>query len=319
MGALQFISSGNFIPVNKTLIRVVGLEPAVMLGELASECEYWESCNKLNDGYFYSTIENVENNTLLNGDAQRRALAKLKEMDLLDVQLKGIPAKRHIKLNTLNILALFNLREVVSTEDLVHQQVANIAASSCIKTEQQATPNFNTNNNNNKNNNSNTINSIRIPTPESGGTSKTKNSRRSLIDKDSLVTGLSKKQQTFVNQRSRLLNEYDFSEAIKEGLYQFITMLAQMNAMLAEITLRNQFDMVKNSSLPEAKKVKAIKTTIQRGWKSLEYSLNNDKTSGEYNVMKVTNEIPAMAEAGKRSREHREQFGFDYLKGDEAF
>ena len=108
MNILQLIASDSFITVNKELIKQVGLEEAIIIGELASEFDYWQKNNGLTeDGYFFSTIENVEEKTTLSEHKQRKALKNLKELGLVDVRVKGLPAKRYIKLNEENILQLF--------------------------------------------------------------------------------------------------------------------------------------------------------------------------------------------------------------------
>ena len=83
-----------------------------MLGELAGEYEYWDDREELEDGYFYTTVENVEKNTTLTKYQQAQALSKLIEYNLVDVQLKGIPAKRYIKLNEEQILKLFSKQKI---------------------------------------------------------------------------------------------------------------------------------------------------------------------------------------------------------------
>jgi hypothetical protein len=87
---------------------MIGLEETIILGELASEFDYWEKQGSLEDGYFYSTVENVQNNTTLSDHKQRKALKSLQDRGLIDVKLKGIPAKRYIKINELLVFNLFN-------------------------------------------------------------------------------------------------------------------------------------------------------------------------------------------------------------------
>lgn len=99
MGILQLLASRNFITVNKTLIQTLGIEEAIMLGELASEYDYWENNDKLEEGWFFSTVENVEENTTLTKYKQKKALDNLQKIGVLEVQRKGIPAKRYIKIN----------------------------------------------------------------------------------------------------------------------------------------------------------------------------------------------------------------------------
>ena len=108
MNILQLIASRNFIVLNKELIKILGLEEAILFGELCSEYDYWEKQDGLKDGYFFSTIENIENNTTLSDHKQRKALTNLKEKNIIDIKIMGIPAKRYIKINYEQVLEIFN-------------------------------------------------------------------------------------------------------------------------------------------------------------------------------------------------------------------
>ena len=113
MNILQLICSDNFIAVNKTLIQAVGIEPALLLGELASEAIYWQNQGKTEDGYFFSTVENVEERTTLSAYQQRKALSLLQEKGLVDViSKKGIPPKRYIRIDEEAILNIFNAQNL---------------------------------------------------------------------------------------------------------------------------------------------------------------------------------------------------------------
>lgn len=108
MNVLQLIASSSFVVVNKQLVKELGLEEALMLGELASEYSYWLDREELtDDGYFYSTVENVEDNTGLSDYKQRKALNSLKQKGLVDVDLRGLPAKRFVKIFEEQLLKLF--------------------------------------------------------------------------------------------------------------------------------------------------------------------------------------------------------------------
>ena len=108
MGILQLISTSNFITVNKDLIKELGLEEAILLGELASEYDYWNNKNEIEDDYFYSTIENIEEKTTLTAYKQRKCLENLKNKGIIDIQIRGIPAKRYIKINEEKVIEIFN-------------------------------------------------------------------------------------------------------------------------------------------------------------------------------------------------------------------
>ena len=104
MSVLKLIASNSWGVYNKEIAKKIGLEEAIILGELASEHDYWLKQNGLTaDGYFYSTVENIENQTTLSEYRQRKAINTLKSLKLIDVQLKGLPAKRYIKINETEI------------------------------------------------------------------------------------------------------------------------------------------------------------------------------------------------------------------------
>lgn len=145
MSIIQLIASSNYITVNKALIRLLGIDEAIILGELASEYEYWSRREELQDGYFYSTIENIEENTTLTEYKQRKALNNLKEQGIVSIKIKGIPAKRFIKINEEQVLNL-----------LGNNTFKNSSASSLkikeLDTEKPKGNKNNINKNNNKNN-----------------------------------------------------------------------------------------------------------------------------------------------------------------------
>lgn len=94
---LKLLSTDGYIPVNKILAKLLGINEAILLGEFITEYQYYESHGMLTeDNGFYSTIENVEENTSLSEFAQRKAIKHLVEEGILKVERKGIPAKRYI-------------------------------------------------------------------------------------------------------------------------------------------------------------------------------------------------------------------------------
>ena len=96
----EMMSSSGFIVVNKKAVRIFGLEAAALLGEFVSKEKYLKEQGELTeDGYFYSTIADVENNTSLGERKQQRIIAELKEKGVLLVEQRGLPARRHVKIN----------------------------------------------------------------------------------------------------------------------------------------------------------------------------------------------------------------------------
>ena len=146
MTILNLISNNNFITLNKNLIKAIGLEETIILGELASEYDYWSSQKALEDGYFYSTIENIEKHTTLSVHKQRKALNNLKEKGIIDIKVKGIPAKRYIKIIEKQVYELLSIQFVKNSQ------------TSLLKINKQVSENLSGNKNiNNKNINNKNI------------------------------------------------------------------------------------------------------------------------------------------------------------------
>lgn len=131
MNILQLICSDNFIVVNKTLINEFGIEPALLLGELASEAIYWQEHEKTDDGYFYSTVENIESRTSLTAYQQRKALQVLQDKGVISiVSKKGSPPKRFIKIDEDAIVKIFDIQKLKNltfeTEKTSHSKVKKL-------------------------------------------------------------------------------------------------------------------------------------------------------------------------------------------------
>ena len=127
-GISKLLSTDGFIQVNKTLIKKVGLHEAILIGELCAEYNYWEERNLLEDGFFYSTRDNIEENTGLSEHYQRKALSHLYELGIILIEKRGLPAKNYYKID-FNIL------------------LSVIETSSCQRCRQQDTESVQINNN----------------------------------------------------------------------------------------------------------------------------------------------------------------------------
>lgn len=165
MGIIDLLRKDNYIIANKTIAQTLGLDEAIIIGELASEFAYWRSKDELQDGYFYSTVENVENNTTLSAHRQRSALNNLKKAGIVDVKVMGLPARRFIKIFELE------LERVVTNklDENSHVSCDNSSPTSCEKIDELGGANFTANINNkntikNKNNQDN-INPILYSSP----------------------------------------------------------------------------------------------------------------------------------------------------------
>ena len=100
------LNEKNFIRLSRSMIKVLdesedgsGLEAAVLLCELIAEYEFYVGRKMLTeDGYFFSTVENIKNKIGLSKHKQLEAVKLLKGHGIIDCKQKGLPSKRYFKI-----------------------------------------------------------------------------------------------------------------------------------------------------------------------------------------------------------------------------
>lgn len=139
---IELLSNTGYIIVNKTLIKRIGLHEALMLGELCSEYSYWKNTGKLDEeGYFFSTRENIEENIGLSSFQQRKAMTTLKELGIIEEITKGLPAKNYYR------IVESKIAEIMDNEG-VNTKMSNNLTTGDKEIKQQDEKKFNTNKNN---------------------------------------------------------------------------------------------------------------------------------------------------------------------------
>lgn len=119
---LKTVFGSNFIKLSRPVIKIFGLNAAVLLCDLYAEYQYWLKRNKINDyGYFQSTIENVTNNTGLSSHEQRVAIEALTNYGVLKSHLYGMPAVRYFKIDKDGLEKLCN--EILMNQNKVVNDV----------------------------------------------------------------------------------------------------------------------------------------------------------------------------------------------------
>ena len=122
----SLLATNNYIPVNKILVMKLGPLEAMMFGELCSESDYWHEHNGITeDGYFFSTVDNIENKLNIKRKLQEKIVKSLASAGLLSVSKRGMPAKRYIKINEEKLVNLLVPKGLTST-DHSSQQVRTI-------------------------------------------------------------------------------------------------------------------------------------------------------------------------------------------------
>lgn len=101
----NMMAQGNYFSFHKSFAKHLGLEEAVILGDLINRYQYYRTNGKLDDeGLFYCTVGTLEADTTLSDYKQRKAIATLQNKGIINTKLKGLPAKRYIELNAEKII-----------------------------------------------------------------------------------------------------------------------------------------------------------------------------------------------------------------------
>lgn len=132
---IDLLSNTGYIIVNKEIIKKIGLYEAILLGELCSEYIYWKKKDETVNEFFYSTRENIEENTGLSAYQQRTAISNLVKKDIIVMKSEGMPLKTwyFINENKLQELLFDNIEEDTenevekpSSENVIQQDVKKI-------------------------------------------------------------------------------------------------------------------------------------------------------------------------------------------------
>ena len=89
------INPTNTVSISRHLVAVLGHNAALIYSALLSKSGYYSAHKMLDDGWFYSTIEDLNESTLLSGRQQSTAIKKLVDAGLIRCERKGLPAKRY--------------------------------------------------------------------------------------------------------------------------------------------------------------------------------------------------------------------------------
>lgn len=101
------MTTGNYRAYDFRLARYIGLEQSILLTYLCDQDKY---INKSNVGAeFYKQKKFIEFFTGLTSNQQTLALKKLKQLEIVDVVKKGMPAKNYFKINYNKIRGLKKL------------------------------------------------------------------------------------------------------------------------------------------------------------------------------------------------------------------
>ena len=105
----KLLNPDNTVTINRPLAHALGTNEAIIYSALIAKQAYYEKHEMLDaEGYFYSTIADLQESTGLTRYQQDRAIKSLAEFDLIECCKKGIPARRYFRINNdMELLKMF--------------------------------------------------------------------------------------------------------------------------------------------------------------------------------------------------------------------
>jgi hypothetical protein len=95
MKVKELLLSNNYWVLNKKIVKSFGALTALFLTALAEAEDMFAE----EDGWFFQTIEEIENLTGITKYSQNKIISELEKQGILNQTVRGIPAKRYFKLN----------------------------------------------------------------------------------------------------------------------------------------------------------------------------------------------------------------------------
>lgn len=252
----DLLSTDGFIIYNKKLARTIGTNPAILLGYLCSEYNFYSSNGQLDDGMFFCTREKIKYNTGLTETEQRTATKKLKELEILETELKGMPSKTYYKINENNVLSVLNSEESLQQglRNPYNKTLENLTTRSKDSL-QQGLINPNTNNNINNNLKQNTKDNIK------------KNSKKK------------SKLDTKIELIEKKCLEYDLEDEVIELLSRFFRNLLENHKMVTYDKINAI--LTKLAKVNTKTQISAIKLSLDNGYMNIDPEwLQNNSYNG---------------------------------------
>ena len=88
MGIIDMLASGNYITYNKVIAKKLGIDEAIVFGEMCSKQAIYGEC-------FFLQMDRIMEDTCLTEYRVRNAIKSLKSCGYISVSRKGLPAKNY--------------------------------------------------------------------------------------------------------------------------------------------------------------------------------------------------------------------------------
>lgn len=113
------LNPDNTISFNRPLAHAIGLSETILYGALVAKWYYYSERDMLDeDGWFYSTVPDLQESTSLTEKQQKRCIKALVDLKLIKCETKGMPDRRcfHLIDDYQKIIELIEIGKSISEE-----------------------------------------------------------------------------------------------------------------------------------------------------------------------------------------------------------
>lgn len=97
---IKLLNSDNTVSANRLLAHALGIKAALLFNSLVGKQAYYEKHSMLDsEGWFYSTIEDMQESTALSRCQQNKAIGVLAKAGLIDYRTGGVHCRRHFRVS----------------------------------------------------------------------------------------------------------------------------------------------------------------------------------------------------------------------------
>ena len=96
---IELLNPDNTISAHRMLAHSIGMTETIIYSSLISKQTYYSRNGMLfEDGWFYSTIYDLQESTTFGAKAQKAEIKHLISHGLIECEYKGMPAKRYFRI-----------------------------------------------------------------------------------------------------------------------------------------------------------------------------------------------------------------------------
>lgn len=118
---IRRLMSQNFLMINKTLLNNLGFNAACWVADMLYKAEYFEDRGLIDErGFFFNLKGDIEESTHLSPYQQTEVVQLLKELDLIEVEQRGLPRRNYYKFKIENLVSYYS-KNLTSKDQKISQ------------------------------------------------------------------------------------------------------------------------------------------------------------------------------------------------------